>query len=239
VGLASTTAGVIDTVGDDDYFKIVVPSGGTLIVTTLGSMDTFGTLFDSSGGVVQEDDDTGDFRNFRVQSNLTAGTYFLRVRGYNGEETGSYSLKVDFEANVVADDHGDNSESASTLTVGTATTGVLEQGGDVDVFKIELSSAGSFTVQSAGTTDADARLLDDNSAELAKDSDSGNNLNFSISRDLPAGIYYLEVRGAGQATTGSYTLDSSFTEAAANDDHGNTQETATVALSTSMEASRS
>ncbi len=162
----------------------------------------------------------------------------MRARGYNGVETGSYSLKVDFEANVVADDHGDNSESASTLAVGTATIGVLEQGGDVDVFKIELSSAGSFTVQSAGTTDADARLLDANGAELAKDSDSGNNLNFSISRDLAAGIYYLQVRGAGQATTGSYTLDSSFTEAAANDDHGNTQETATVALSTSTTAGK-
>ena len=97
---------------------------------------------------------------------------------------------------------------------------------------------GSFTVQSAGTTDADARLLDANSAELAKDSDSGNNLNFSISRDLAAGIYYLEVRGAGQATTGSYSLDSSFTEAALNDDHGNTQETATVALSTSTTAGK-
>ena len=67
VGLSSTTAGVVDTVGDDDYFKIVVSSGGTLIVTTLGSTDTFGTLFDSSGEVVQEDDDTGDFTNFRVQ----------------------------------------------------------------------------------------------------------------------------------------------------------------------------
>ncbi|MGB0644434.1 MAG: choice-of-anchor D domain-containing protein, partial [Akkermansiaceae bacterium] len=238
VGLSSTTAGLVDTVGDDDYFKIVVSSGGTLTITTLGITDTFGTLFDSSGGVVQEDDDTGEGSNFLVQSNLTAGTYFVRARGYNGEATGSYSLKVDFEANVIADDHGDNSESATTLTVGTVTTGILEQGSDVDVFKIELSIMGSFTVQSAGTTDADARLLDANSAELAKDSDSGNNLNFSISRDLAAGIYYLEVRGAGQATTGSYRLDSSFTEAALNDDHGNTQETATVALSTSTTAGK-
>ena len=118
VGLSSTTAGLVDTVGDDDYFKIVISSGGTLTITTLGNTDTFGTVFDSSGGVVQEDDDTGEGSNFLVQSNLTAGTYFVRARGYNGEATGSYSLKVDFEANVIADDHGDNSESATTLTVG-------------------------------------------------------------------------------------------------------------------------
>ena len=83
------------TRGDRDYFRFDVTQSGTLTLHTIGSTDTYGTLFDGSGRELQRDDDGGSGLNFRIsRGTIAAGTYYLEVRGYNSGTSGDYRLEV-------------------------------------------------------------------------------------------------------------------------------------------------
>ena len=90
VDLGSSTAGALSE-GDVDLFVIEMSDSGTLTVYTTGSTDTYGAILDSSGNVLDEDDDGGEGWNFRASTSVSAGTYYIRVEGF---ETGDYTLHV-------------------------------------------------------------------------------------------------------------------------------------------------
>ncbi len=93
VSSGSMTNGQISPVGDVDYFRVDVSGSGTLTAYTTGSTDTEGQLQDSSGNLLDSDDDTGDL-NFRVSASVSAGTYYIRVIEHANNDTGSYTLHV-------------------------------------------------------------------------------------------------------------------------------------------------
>ena len=98
VAIPSTTAGVLGA-GDKDYFRIDITRAGILTFETTGSTDTYGTLYDGDGTVLDEDDDRGPRpTNFRIADALLfEGTYFLEVREMRGV-TGAYELRVTGDA---------------------------------------------------------------------------------------------------------------------------------------------
>ena len=83
--------------GDSDYFRVTVSSPGTLTASTTGSTDTYGSIEDSSGNVLNDNDDGGEGRNFRVSASVEPGTYYIRVRGYDDSSTGAYTLTLQME----------------------------------------------------------------------------------------------------------------------------------------------
>ncbi|MCB4773866.1 MAG: RICIN domain-containing protein [Sulfurovum sp.] len=92
----STTSGRIATPGSINYYKITIPSAGTLVVNTTGSIDTYGLLLSASGSQIASDSGSGSMGNFRISRSVTAGTYYVRVRHYYPLKTGSYSLVSQF-----------------------------------------------------------------------------------------------------------------------------------------------
>ena len=92
LALGSSRSGQIETGGDVDYFRVAVSASGELTVHTTGSLDTKGQLEDSAGAVLARDDDGGDGHNFRIVHAVTAGTYYLKVEGYDASATGSYTI---------------------------------------------------------------------------------------------------------------------------------------------------
>ena len=87
--------------GDDvDLFRIVLPTASDLTVMTTGNTDTFGSLLDIEGNVLEVDgfqlfdDNTGPGFNFRLQARLPAGTYFVEVLGSDEFEAGRYFLRI-------------------------------------------------------------------------------------------------------------------------------------------------
>ena len=95
VSVPSTTAGRINTGTDVDFFRLNLTSGRTLSLRTTGSVDTYGTLYNSSGTILVEDDDTSPSNtNFTIERFLPAGTYYLAVEGYSTRDTGAYSLLI-------------------------------------------------------------------------------------------------------------------------------------------------
>ena len=92
LAVGSSQSGQIETGGDVDYFRVQVSESGELTVHTTGSLDTKGQLEDSAGGVLASDDDGGEGYNFRVAHTVSAGTYYIKVEGYNASATGSYTI---------------------------------------------------------------------------------------------------------------------------------------------------
>ena len=83
--------------GDSDYFRVTVSSAGTLMASTIGSTDTYGSIEDRSGNVLSENDDGGEGRNFHVSATVESGTYFIRVSGFDASSTGAYTLTIQME----------------------------------------------------------------------------------------------------------------------------------------------
>ena len=69
-----------------------VSASGDLTVHTTGSLDTKGQLEDSAGAVLARDDDGGNGYNFRLAHAVSAGTYYIKVEGYNASTTGRYTI---------------------------------------------------------------------------------------------------------------------------------------------------
>ena len=93
VSLGSSTAGSLSE-GDTDYFRVEMNSAGTLTVYTTGRVDTEGAILDSSGTVLARDSDSGASFNFRVSVPVSAGTYYIEVKGWRSSTTGDYTLHV-------------------------------------------------------------------------------------------------------------------------------------------------
>ena len=92
LAVGSSRSGQIEPGGDVDYFRVQVTASGDLTVHTTGSLDTKGQLEDSAGGVLASDDDGGDGYNFRIAHTVRAGTYYIKVEGYNASTTGGYTI---------------------------------------------------------------------------------------------------------------------------------------------------
>ncbi len=103
------------------------------------------------------------------------------------------------------DDHGDSTDTATAVEVGSSTAGTLTRG-DEDYFRFDLAEASTVTVQTEGRTDTRGTLLDAGGGEIESDDDSGSRSNFRIERDATAGTYFVRVRGFSSSTTGDYTF---------------------------------
>jgi secreted trypsin-like serine protease len=213
--------------GDKDVFRLDVATAQAITVESLSTLDTYGTLFNGSSSQISTDDDTGEGMNFRIAFDATAGSYFVEVRGYSTSVTGAYQLRIAGAAPAPApvpvptptptgDDHGNTNATATVvpLTVSATSdfadlTGQIDAG-DLDVFRIDLSNSGAagtvlLSAFSEGTTDTYGTLFDAAGAVLDQNDDT-TGLNFSVDASVPAGTYYLAVRGYSATIQGAYTL---------------------------------
>jgi opacity protein-like surface antigen len=77
---------------DSAYYKVTVPSTW-LVVYTEGDADTQVAVYDSSAKLIAEDDDSGEDLNARINVQVSAGTYYIRVDFYGG--SAPYVLHVE------------------------------------------------------------------------------------------------------------------------------------------------
>lgn len=76
------------------WFKFTAPESRKYTISTVGSLDTVGVLYNASGEELDHNDDFAGKTNFRIIRNLVKGsTYYITVRA-NNSETGNYMLKV-------------------------------------------------------------------------------------------------------------------------------------------------
>ncbi len=122
VAAESDTEGDL-TAGDVDYFRVVVNAAGTLEAYTSGRTDTLGKLEDADGSELSENDDGGSGTNFRISEDVSPGTYFVRVEGFNSRTAGDYTLHVRFTGSSTGTSPSfpaGSSPGNQTYNVGTA-----------------------------------------------------------------------------------------------------------------------
>ena len=83
----------IDYIGDVDVFRFTLASSATVNLSTQGSVDTIGTLFDADGAFIETNDDSSvNNTNFGINRTLGAGTYYVMVAPWDPQVTGAYRL---------------------------------------------------------------------------------------------------------------------------------------------------
>ena len=173
--------GLINPVNDVDYYKFVITTGGTATVTltTLpGDYDI--QLLKSNGTTQLAISQNGGTTSETITRTYTAGTYYLRVYGYNGANSATvcYTLKVQ---------------------LGTASKGVEEQFVNND-FSVSPNPAGYttnlvFKSIAKGTVDITVtnqvgNIVLQNKVTVAE---GENRKQLDVSK-LPAGMYFVKIQ---------------------------------------------
>jgi len=219
-GAFETTAqrGILNSPTDQDWFRFAFTEPGVWSLYSdrygsAGETDTFGRIYSSSGQLQAENDDDplGERgTNFAFYAQVSVpGTYYLQVTGYAGA-TGPYALYSTFLPN---DDHSDLRFLGTPLPANGSLAGVLSRDGDLDSFVIDVPSAGMLTVSSSGSLDVMGALHDAAGRQIGFNDDAAfpTDLNFSLTRQVAAGRYYLVVVGFDPLSRGAYTVHSRFT----------------------------
>ncbi len=123
---------------------------------------------------------------------------------------GLFIIIVSYVNVAVADDHGGTCHSATQINMNSTVSGVIETAGDLDVFRFSVSSQQTVTIFTTGVMDTFGALNTSNCQAidgLPGNDNAGDDLNFKIVAQLPAGVYYAVVLAPpGKNITGKYTL---------------------------------
>lgn len=201
---------------DSDVMSGAMASPGVLTVASSGQ-DLDASLYADDGcdsaSLVEDEvilDGSGT-----LAAVVFAGAHSLAVDPYNSA-SGSYSLEVkhyDICGVGETDDHGSNWICASQILVdGASVSGSISNtdDDDDDFLAFVLTAQTTVEITSSGSTDVYGNLYDSGMQLLEGDDDDGSGTNFSITRTLGAGRYFIRVDGKDQAE-GSYSVSVSDT----------------------------
>lgn len=199
---ASPTQAPIGQSGEVDWYRFVVSGAGSYTIETEGPTDVVMSLFgpNSQTALVTEDDNSGQNRNARIVSNLTAGTYFVQIRHFNPRATGNYGISV---RGAVP-----QPPIPEIQVNGPEVQGNIEAANESDLYTFAAAVTGLYTIETSGNTDTFLTLFGPNSQTrlIAQDDDSGPGVLSRIIIDLTAGVYFVRVRHYRPTGTGPYGL---------------------------------
>jgi tyrosinase len=202
VGAPSRQASIAQA-GEFDWYRFISPLASTYTLETQGASDVFMSLYgpNSQSALVTEDDDSGDSSNSRIVSNLSAGTYFIKIRHYQTTGTGNYGISVNRAEQPQPD-------LSNIVVNGPEVQGNIAAADESDVYTFNATQIATYTIATSGSTDTFLILNgpDNQNAFLSQDDDSGPDTNSEIARVLTPGIYYVRIRHYSPTGTGAYGI---------------------------------
>lgn len=78
------------------FYNFQVSYPGTLTLETTGNIDTWGYLWDYSGGYLDYDENSGSGSNFRISHQVSAGYRYTLQVGSQNSGAGYYNVKAAF-----------------------------------------------------------------------------------------------------------------------------------------------
>ena len=128
IRVGADVRGALDYDGDIDFFRFQAEQGQSYqIDVALGTLDdSIVELYDGDGAFLDTNDDYGDTLASRLYWNApSSGERYIAVEGYG---IGTYTLMVS-----LVDDHGNDFESATRITIRETVAIELENDDDIDV----------------------------------------------------------------------------------------------------------
>ncbi len=239
--------GSLSPAGDQDWWKLITTNDGKISIslTPPAGQNVWIYLFDNDGTTLLNS--TYSTATFTLNKDgLAAGTYYIRVNGYYGTETGAYSISNTLTSPTQANDVEQNGTKAQAkvLPVNATKTGHINyyyntQKDSADWYKITTTSDGRIrlTMTSGNGQNVWAELFDNDGVTLLAGSYT-TGTSFVVNKDaLSAGTYYVRVRTYYGSEWAPYTLsDSVFYATESNDVEPNS--TAAQALTLPLNGSK-
>jgi|GEM_PF-2338122 len=173
-------------------YEIDITQAGFLKAFTLGSVDTYGQLFDSGHDLLIQIDDDGFDGNFMLEYHVTPGTYYVVVQGYDDIENGDYRLNVDFTPE-------------RTMPHMIAQEGHIDPG-DEAWYDITVTELGYIIAYTESGMDTYGYLHSSEMTLLVENDDSNVDGNFLILYLAQPGTYHLMVSGYDETDQGDYRI---------------------------------
>ncbi len=212
---AVTNSAAISTSTDIDYFKITTTATASITYNLVGpaGVDYDMTIYNSAG--TQIGSGAGSTATETVTlTNQAAGTYYIRVFGYNGANSATcYTIKATATTATGCQNALDNSTNGTTsgaavIPFNTNVTGLISPTADIDHYRFTITTAGTITLTlSTLPADYDLKLLNSAGTQVAI-SQNGSTTSETINYTAAAGTYYAQVFGYNGANNAStcYTL---------------------------------
>ena len=212
-----TNSAAITTTIDNDYFKIVTTVTSNIVYSLVGpsGVDYDITILNSGGTSIASG--TGATATETVTlNNQAAGTYYIRVFGYNGANSATcYTITA--TATAVATgcastyDVSTNGTAAGAAAIpfNTDIKGLISPSADNDYYKFVITTGGTATITlTTLPADYDLVLYSSNGTTQLAISQNGSTTSETITRTYTAGTYYARVFGYNNANnaTNCYTL---------------------------------
>ena len=219
---ASITSGVtnsaaITTSTDNDYFKIVTTATSNIVYNLVGpsGVDYDLTILNSAGTSIGSG--TGATATETVTlNNQVAGTYYIRVYGYNGANSATcYTIRATATAvstgcaSTYDVSTNGTATGAATIPFNTDIKGLISPSADNDYYKFVITTGGTATITlTTLPADYDLVLYSSNGTTQLAISQNGSTTSETITRTYTAGTYYARVFGYNNANNATlcYTL---------------------------------
>ncbi|MBN8590864.1 MAG: PPC domain-containing protein [Anaerolineae bacterium] len=179
-----------------------------LITLTSDDFDPFLTLLDSSGAVLETDDDSAGNLNAQIEFTLPADdTYTIEVGSFFDGARGAYNLSLSDAAVVVVPTPEPSGDGQ--IALGETVEGELTRRQGTLEYTFEGEAGQVITIsQHSDDFDSFVRLLGPDGEELISDDDGGDGFDSLISAyALPEnGTYTISAESLGGGGSGSFTL---------------------------------
>jgi hypothetical protein len=208
--IASTT--------DVDYYKLTTTAAGTINVTLSNLAGDYDLYLVNTSGTTLAKSENGSTTSETINYSATAaGTYYIKVNGYNGAYSTSkaYAMKPTFTGSSSSGDlyePNDTTATAYAISSGVSYSSYIYTATDIDYYKFTVSTAKSINI-SLTTLPKDYDLYLYNSAgTLVAKSENGSTTSESITYSAATGTYYVKVAGYNSAysTSTKYTLKATY-----------------------------
>lgn len=210
-----TNSAAISTSTDVDYYSITTTGTNNIVYNLVGPSGVDFDLYIYNSAGTQVGSGTGSTATETVTLNSqTAGTYYIKVIGYNGANSATcYTIKATATAVTSCISSYDVSTNgttsgAATVPFNTNITGLISPSGDIDNYKFVITTGGTITLTLTTLPgDYDIKLLNSAGTQVAI-SENGSTTSETINYTAAAGTYYAQVYGYNNAnsSTTCYTL---------------------------------